>query len=202
MTSMPAQPLGGLDGAQRLVVTATSELEHPASVVQGHPGRGFGLGPKGLPGALEPRLCLREPSLADHRAGEHRVSDAGDRLLAPAVPPGQLDRLPAPLRCRRERPEDRNFRPVRQAGELEIGPPDPAGQGDALLEVPLGLVAPEGQVSAMPRLISGQRAPVLAQPGLRRVRSLGRGEQPLRLLDDGREVAALAGQRRAAGWRA
>src|SRR5215831_17710073 len=77
------QPLGGLDVSQRLLVTATSELEQAARIVEVHPGGGFGLGPQGLPGALEPPLCLRQPALADHHAGEYRVGDAGGLVLAP-----------------------------------------------------------------------------------------------------------------------
>jgi hypothetical protein len=127
------QPLGGLEGVQCLLVTAASELEQAAGIVEEHPGGGFGLGPEGLPGALEPPLCLRQPPLADQGAAEHRVGDAGGLVLAPAVPPRQLDRLPAPLRGDRIGPEARGCRPVRQAGELEIGPPDLAGQGHPLL---------------------------------------------------------------------
>jgi len=65
-------------------------------MVKAHPGGGVGLGPEGLPGALEPRLLLLQPPLADQRAAEHRIGEAGDLVLAPAVPLSQLYRLPAP----------------------------------------------------------------------------------------------------------
>src|SRR5260370_19519128 len=104
----------------------------------------FGLGPEGLPGALGPPRCLRQPALADHRAGEYRVGDAGGLVLAPAVPPRQLDRLPAPSLSPRPGPEGRGYRPVRQAEELEVGPPDPAGQGPPPLPAPVGPPRPPG----------------------------------------------------------
>ena len=60
------------------------------------------------------------------------------------MPPRQLDRLPAPSLCQRVGPRARDQRPVRQPGELEVGPPDPAGQGHALLQVPVGVFRPRG----------------------------------------------------------
>jgi hypothetical protein len=56
-----------------------------------------------------------------------QVGDASDGLLGPAVPPGQLDRLHAPLRSQRERPPAHQLRPVRQAGDLQIGPAELRG---------------------------------------------------------------------------
>jgi hypothetical protein len=43
-------------------------------------------------------------------------------------PPGQFDRLPGHVRHPRVEPVERSHRLVRQAGELQVGPSDPAGQ--------------------------------------------------------------------------
>ncbi len=110
------------------------------------------------------------------------------------MPFGQLDRLPAALRPPRKRPRDLNRRLIRQAGELQIGPPDPARQRDALLQVRLGPLEPGRPVLGDAQVDQRQRAQVLAQAGPRRVRGLGCGLQAPRLLDHRREVAALAGQ--------
>ena len=83
---------------------------------------------------------------------------------------------------------------IRQAGELQIGPPDPAGQRDALLQVRLGVLEPGRPVLGDAQVDQRQRAQVLAQAGPRRVRSLGRGLQPPRLLGHRRRIAALPGQ--------
>ena len=109
------------------------------------------------------RLCLLQPSLPDQRGAECHVGDAGGRLLAPAVPLGQLDRLPARAPLQREDRKTRRHRPVRQAEELEIGPPDPAGQGDALLQVPVRLLGPRGPDLGDAQADQGQRPQILAQ---------------------------------------
>ena len=89
------------------------------------------------------------------------------------MPFGQLDRLPAVLRRPGKRPPDVERRLVRQAEELQIRPPDPARQRDALLQVWLGLLEPGRPVLGDAQVDQRQRAQVLAQAGPRRVRGLG-----------------------------
>src|SRR5262249_37636896 len=127
-------------------------------------------------------------------AGWYGVGCAGGLVCAPAVPPRQLDRLPAPSLSPGPGPEGRGYRPVRQAEELEVGPPDPAGQGHPLLQVPVGLLWPRGVDLGDAEVDHGPRPQLPAQPEPRGVRGLGGGEQPLRLLGDGQEVAALPGE--------
>jgi hypothetical protein len=110
------------------------------------------------------------------------------------VLPGQLDRLHAVLRRPRKRPVELGDHLVRQAGELEIRPPDPSRQRDALLQVRLGLVEPDRPDLGDAEADKCQRAQFLAQAGLRRVLGLGQGLQPLRLFGHRRQVPALPGQ--------
>ena len=109
---VPGQPLGGPEGGQRVGVTAARQLEQPADVVDRHRRRGLGFGSEGALGALDPGLCLLEPPLPGQHGSEYHVGDAGGRLVGPAVPFGQLDRLPAALRRPRKRPEDLDRRLV------------------------------------------------------------------------------------------
>ena len=109
----PGQPLGGLEGGQRVGVTAARQLEQPADVVDPQHRRGLGFGSEGALGALDPGLCLLRPPLPGQRGSEYHVGEAGGRLVGPAVPLGQLDRLPAALRRPRERPEDLSSPPGR-----------------------------------------------------------------------------------------
>src|SRR5262249_40999469 len=68
---------------------------------------------------------------------DHAARGAGRRLVVPAVPPGQFDRLPAALGSPRERPVEPRCRLVRQASELKKRPPDLARQRDAHLQMAL-----------------------------------------------------------------
>jgi hypothetical protein len=143
--------------------------------VQGYPGDRFDLDAEGPLGQLEPPLRLLEPSLANHRSAELDVGDAGDRLLAPAVPPGQLDRLQASLRAQRKGVNNRDLREVAEAGELEIGPPDLTGQRHALLQMAFGLLVAECPGLGFAEADQRERAPLLAHPKLGPVRDPGRG---------------------------
>jgi hypothetical protein len=60
------------------------------------------------------------------------------------VPPGQLDRLLAAFRRPVKRPVDAAQRQIRQTGELQVRPTDPACEPDAPLEVPPGVLEPGG----------------------------------------------------------
>ena len=160
----PGQPIGRLERAQRGLGAAGHQVQQPASVAEPHPGRRFELGPEGALGLLERPVALVEPTQGDHRHAQRQVGDASDRLLGPAVPPGQLDRLPAPLHSQRERPPAHQLRPVRQAGDLQEGPADPVRQGDAFLEVPVRLVEARGPHLGDAEVDQRQRPQVLANP--------------------------------------
>ena len=152
-----------------------------------------------------------------HRHAEGQVGDAGDWLIGPAVLPGQLDRLQAPLHPQLERPPAQQLGQVRQAGNLQVRPSYAAGQGDAVVEVPVRLVEASGPRLGDAKVDQRQRPQVPAQlgpaagarsyraAGARSYRAAGArsycagrrhrgGQQPLRLPGHGREVPALAGQ--------
>ncbi len=97
----PGQPLGGPESSQRVGITAAHELKRPASLVEHHASRWLGLSLKRTLGLVQPRLCLLQPHLPDPRGTKGRVGGGDDRLLGPAVFPGQLDRLHAPLHRQR-----------------------------------------------------------------------------------------------------
>jgi len=82
---------------------------------------------------------------------------------------------------------------VRQAVDLQVGPPDPARQSDTPLKVGFGFAdshRPElGDAQADQR----ERAQFLAEPGLRPVQGTGR-RQLLRLPGDSLKIAALTGE--------
>ena len=174
--------------------TAAQELQQAASVAEPHPGRRFDLGPEGPARPVPVTAPL--PRAVPGRPSQSPAPDTRrrHRLLGPAMPPGQLDRLPGPLRPQRERPPARQLCPVRQGGDLQERPPDPAGQGEPLLQVPVRLVEASGPQFGDAEVDQRQRPQVLAQPETRRVVSPRGGQQRLRLLGHGREVPALAGQ--------
>ena len=88
----------------RRACTNPLRLQDRANVVDRLTRRRLGFGPDGALGPLDPGFCLLGPPLPDLRHPECHVGDAGGRLVGPAVPPGQLDRLPAALgRPRRRR---------------------------------------------------------------------------------------------------
>jgi hypothetical protein len=111
------------------------------------------------------------------------------------VPLGQLGRLPADLGAPRERSglvHDRRL--VRQAGELQVRPPDPAGQRDAAFQVPLRVIPCESPELGAAEADQGQRAQVLDEARLCGVPCLGDCLQPTRLLGGRGQVPPLAGQ--------
>jgi hypothetical protein len=59
------QPLGRLEGGQRLGVLTARQLEHPAEVADTQSRRGVGFGFEGAFGALDPRLRLIQLSLPE-----------------------------------------------------------------------------------------------------------------------------------------
>ena len=59
------QPFGGPEGSQRPAVIDARELEHPASLVQHHPGRGFYLAPERTLSLVQQSLRLLQPHLPD-----------------------------------------------------------------------------------------------------------------------------------------
>jgi len=82
---------------------------------------------------------------------------------------------------------------VRQAADLQEGPPDPARQSDTPLKVPFGFVESRRPELGDAKTDQRERAQFLAEPELRHVQSAGR-LQLLRLLGDSPEIAALTGE--------
>ena len=185
---------GGAEGGDRVGVTPARHFEAPASVVEMHPDGRFDVRSQGARGVPEPPLTLRQPPLGDHRSAEHRVGHGDERLVAPAVLSGQVDRLPASLRSARIGPEGGEFRPMRKGGELEIRPPDPARQSHALLEVLVRVLETERPDFGDAEADQRQRSQVFPQTELRFVRRVDGGEQPVRRLSHRRQVPALPGQ--------
>ncbi len=163
-SEMPGQPLGGLEGGQRVGVPAARQLDEPADEVDPHPHRRLGFCPDGALGALDPALGLLQPPLPRQYRSEYHVGVAGGRLAGPAMLFGQLDRLPAALCRPGKRPPGLGHRLVRQAGELQIRPPDPVRQGDALFEVPIGLFEASGPQFGDAEVDQRQRPQVLVNP--------------------------------------
>ena len=167
-----AQPLGGLEGGQRVGVTAARQLEHSAGTVHPQHCRGLGFRSEDAFGALDPWPGLPRPHLPGQHGSEYHVGQARSLLVGPAMPLGQLDRLPAALGSPRERPVDPSSCLIGQASELKKRPPDPARQCDAHLQMALWVLSgcPElGTAEADQR----QRAQLLAQERLRCVRGRG-----------------------------
>jgi hypothetical protein len=84
---------------------------------------------------------------------------------------------------------------MREGIDLEIGSLDPLCQGDSLLKVPVGVFDPGCPQLGDAEVDQRERAEILAKSKLGGVRGLRRGEQSLGFIDDGREVAALTGDR-------
>ena len=110
------------------------------------------------------------------------------------MPLGQVDRLPAALRRPRNPSGEIDLRPVHQGHEFEIWPPDPARQRERLLQMRLCLVGPGRPGLGVAQADQRQRAQLLAQAGLRRLRGIGLRQQPPRLLRPAPQVAVLLGQ--------
>jgi hypothetical protein len=198
----PGRPLGGLEGGQRIPVPAARQLQDPATVADRHRHRGLGLSGHGALAALDPWLGLFRPSLPGQHGTECPAGDAEGRLVGPAVPLGQFDRLPGGLSWARKqgrdlarprrRPSDFGHRQACQAGELQERPPEPARQRDALLQVFVCPLEPGGPGLGAAQADQRQRTQVPAQVRLRRLQRLGCGLQPLRLLGRRLGVPALA----------
>jgi hypothetical protein len=123
---VPGQPLGGPECGQRIGVPAAGQLDPPADVVDRQRRHGLSFRSDGALDAPPPGLCLLGPPLPGRHVRENRIGVAGDRIVGPALPFGQLDRLPAALRRTRKRSEELDSRLVDQAAELKEPPADPA----------------------------------------------------------------------------
>ena len=189
----PGQPLSGPERGQRVGGPAAAQLKLAADVLPPHRRGRVGFRPEDTLGALYPGLRLVQPPLPAQRGSKGHGGEAREQIVGPAVALGQLDCLPAELLCPRKPPVEVDLRLVHQAHELEIGPPDPARQCDRLLQVRLGLVEPACPGFAVADFYQRQRAQLLAQVWPRRLRNLGRRQQPLRLVSPRREVAAPPG---------
>ncbi len=108
-----------------------------------------------------------------------------------------LDRLHGELRAERERSKARRDRPVRECDHLHERTLDTTRQHKPWLDMPLGRLEPSRPQLRDAEVDQRDRAQVLVEPERHCVQRLHRREQPLRLLDDGREVAAATGQQQA-----
>lgn len=84
---------------------------------------------------------------------------------------------------------------MREGVDLEIRSLDSLCQGNALLEVPVGVFDPGCPELGDAEVDQCERAEILAKSKSGGGRDLCRGEQSLGFVDDGREVAALTGDR-------
>ena len=75
-----AQPLGGLEGGQRVGVTAARQLEHSAGTVHPQHCRGLGVRSEDAFGALDPGPCLPRPHLPGQYGSEYHVGEPRSRL--------------------------------------------------------------------------------------------------------------------------
>jgi hypothetical protein len=64
----PGQPVGGLQGGQRVGVPAARQLQQPADRADNQPHCGISFGPEDTLGALHPGFCLLQPSLPGQHA--------------------------------------------------------------------------------------------------------------------------------------
>jgi hypothetical protein len=124
-----------LGGCQCVGVLAQFEGEQAADETDGQRSSGLVVRMKGALSPLDPLFRLLQPALPGHLPAEQRVSNTGRWLAGPAVPLGQLDRLPAVLRRSNRGSVGLSQRLVSQAGEHEKRPPNPARQRDALFQV-------------------------------------------------------------------
>jgi hypothetical protein len=92
---VPGQAFGGPERGQRVGIPAARQLELGADVVDRQRHRGIGFRSDSTLGALQPGIGLAQPPLPGQHGSERHVSDAGGRLVGPAVPLGQVDRPPA-----------------------------------------------------------------------------------------------------------
>ena len=82
---------------------------------------------------------------------------------------------------------------MRQAVDLQEGPPDPARQSDTPLKVRFGFVDSQRPELGDAKTDQRERAQFLAEPTLRHVQSFGRLES-LHFLGECPEIAALTGE--------
>jgi hypothetical protein len=73
----PGQPFGSPESGQRLVLTAARKLDCSASVVCRYPLGRLHLRPNGTLSAVQPRLCLLQPALAERWDAEHHIGGRG-----------------------------------------------------------------------------------------------------------------------------
>src|SRR5262249_41001568 len=117
------------------------------------------------------------PPLQDQHRSESACDarEADSRFVGPAVPPGQLGRLPAPFHRQGKRPDKLKRRLAGQGGELQIGPPDPARQRDTLPQVPPPLLPPGDPDRGAAQGDRRPRAGAPARAGPNRARRVGDG---------------------------
>jgi hypothetical protein len=138
------EALGGLEFIQRPVRMAARELERGPDPVEAHAGRWLELGGEDLLGAIEPASRLGQVSLIELGPAELRVGHADHRMVAPAVPGGHLDDLPAALRAPLDRLAVDDAGTVREPEKFQIGPAELPRQPHPLVKVVFRLHVAEG----------------------------------------------------------
>ena len=86
------------------------------------------------------------------------------------------------------------MRPVGQAGELQVRPPDQARQSNALLQMPIRVREPERPDLGDTEADQRRGTQILAQPEVRGIGTLGESEHPMCLLGHDREIDETPGQ--------
>ncbi|MGW1786277.1 hypothetical protein ACWCQQ_45510 [Streptomyces sp. NPDC002143] len=134
-----AHPRGGVELLQRPVVAAARGVQHPGDQVQEQPDPRFDARPAGPCRTLQPAFTVVELTHPDLGPGERRQRGNDDGMVLPAMPGGHRDRLLAASSGQTEGVDRGGETEMREAGDLQIGPLDGAGEGGSLHEVQLAV---------------------------------------------------------------
>ena len=127
---------GGVELREGFGRPSAARVVHPPYQVEQGPDAGSRVVQQGLFGAVEQVLRLAELARPDVREGLREQRRRDDPRAAPAVLVGECDRLRAQLLGQRKRGELGGEAVVREAGDLQVRPADPARELGALAQVP------------------------------------------------------------------
>ena len=115
--------------------------------------------------AVEPQLRVLQPAPREDTSTQRQVRAAHDRVLGPAEPVGELDRLAtAILGHVGLLPEVRDVRQVAETCDGDVRPSDAASELEAFLQVALGVVELESPELGEPDAHQRERAEVDVDP--------------------------------------